>query len=232
MNIKTAIAALAFLVTTSHPSWAGGSADPLLAKLMVDEFEQRSDQEQALSLQAWAGYDTQKLWLKAEHEASQGSTGHAELQLLYSHAIAPYWDIQTGLSRALEAGGNEDSLVIGIQGLAPYHFDVEAALFINEHAELVAKLELAYELRLSQAWVLEPELSLSAAAQHRQAAAQGAGIRQWQPALRLYYYPRREWAPYLGVIWHRLSGDSADYARERGEPRAQEQFAVGLTAWF
>lgn len=232
MRSRNAAALIALALATPTAALAGGKANPLLGKLMINEWERRSDHNQALHLEAWVGIDTHKLWLKAERDASNGSTEHAELQVLYSRAIAPFWDFQTGLSRELEDGNQDDRLVVGVQGIAPYHVDIEAALLIGQQAELVAELELSYELRLSQAWVLKPELQLRAAAQHSANSALGAGLRQWQPALRLYYYPRREWAPYVGVIWHRRSGDSADYARERGEPRAQEQFAVGLTAWF
>ena len=212
------------------PALAGGKADPVLAKFMVDEVEQRSDQQQAFSLQGWLGTDLNKLWLKAEREAHDGSTESAELQLLYSRAIAPYWDLQGGLQRSFSEDGSDDSVVIGIQGLAPYHFEVDAAVFINDQAELSAELELSYELRLTQRWILEPEITLEAAAQGD--SENGAGLRREEHALRLYYYPEREWAPYIGAVWQQLYGDTADIAQRRGNPRQQEQFVVGVRAWF
>ncbi|WP_027873503.1 copper resistance protein B [Spongiibacter marinus] len=212
------------------PALAGGKADPVLAKFMVDEVEQRSDHQQAFSLQGWLGTDLNKLWLKAEREAHDGSTEDAELQLLYSRAIAPYWDLQGGLRRSFSAEGSNDSVVIGIQGLAPYHVEVDAAVFINDQAELSAELELSYELRLTQRWILEPEITLEAAAQGD--SESGAGLRREEHALRLYYYPEREWAPYIGAVWQQLYGDTADIAQRRGTSRQQEQFVVGVRAWF
>ena len=50
--------------------------------------------------------------------------------------------------------------------------------------------------------------------------------------MRLYYYPEQEWAPYIGAVWQQLYGDTADIAQRRGNPRQQEQFVVGVRAWF
>ena len=103
------------------PAQAGGNADPILTKFILDEVEQRSDHQQVQSAQGWLGNDLNKLWLKADHEAHDGSTEEAELQLLYSRAIAPFWEFQSGLRRSFSDADTEDNLVLGIQGLAPYH---------------------------------------------------------------------------------------------------------------
>lgn len=228
---KPLLTSLLLIAATLPAAQAGGAADPLLGKLMVDEFERRSDQQHsAIAVQGWLGYDRHKVWIKAEREASGASTQQAELQLLYSRAVAPFWDLQSGLRREWHDADHSDSWVLGLQGLAPFQLEIEASLYIDSHAQLSAEVDINYELQLSQQWLLEPNITLQLAAQHD--AGYGGGLRDWQSGLRLYYYPRREWAPYIGLLWQQYFGRTADYVQQRGGSRQSEQLVLGLRAWF
>jgi len=50
--------------------------------------------------------------------------------------------------------------------------------------------------------------------------------------LRLRYEVRREFAPYVGVVWSRRFGGTADRVRESGRDASDVQFLAGLRAWF
>ncbi|RUM41545.1 MAG: copper resistance protein CopB, partial [Desulfobulbus sp.] len=42
----------------------------------------------------------------------------------------------------------------------------------------------------------------------------------------------REFAPYVGITWKHLYGDTADFAEAEGEDRDDVRFVIGLRAWF
>ena len=78
--------------------------------VMADRFEtQIFDDEEALvfDAQGWYGGDINKLWVKAEAEYSfeDEDLEDAEIQALWSRAIAPYFDVQAGLRYDLEPKG-------------------------------------------------------------------------------------------------------------------------------
>ena len=50
--------------------------------------------------------------------------------------------------------------------------------------------------------------------------------------LRLRYEIKREFAPYIGVLWERLYGETKDIARRAGENTSNTSFVVGIRAWY
>ena len=59
-----------------------------------------------------------------------------------------------------------------------------------------------------------------------------AGLSTGELGLRLRYEFRREFAPYLGIVWTRKFFGTADLAREAGEQVATARLAVGLRTCF
>ena len=145
------ILSISLLLSYVSPVLADGKDDPLLTKVLVDQFEKRNtygSDPLVLDGQAWIGKDLQKLWIKAEVEKVNSETEEAELQALYSHAIAPYWDVQFGLRQDFQPSPSRSWAVFGIQGLAPYFFEVDTALFIGESGRSGLRFEAEYELSL------------------------------------------------------------------------------------
>src|SRR5690606_13021732 len=103
--------------------------------LYGERLERRFDNARGVDWEAqgWIGGDVQRLWLKTEgtHDADTGPD-EAELQVLYSRAISPWWDVQAGLRADFATGPDRWHAVIGVQGLAPWWFEVDAAAFIDE----------------------------------------------------------------------------------------------------
>ena len=137
LNRKFCVSTLivSLLLGSANHVLAGAKDDPLLTKVLIDELEVRDADDSnpwALDGQGWVGKDLQKLWFKAEVERSDGETEEAELQALYSQAIAPFWDVQVGLRQDFQPTPNRSWAVIGLQGLAPYFFEIDTALFIGE----------------------------------------------------------------------------------------------------
>jgi copper resistance protein B len=214
---------------------AMGDDDPILAKLMIDQLEVRvtdGPDPWVLDAQAWIGQDLNKFWLKVEGEHLDGTTAEAEVQALYSRAIAPYWDLQLGWRHDIRPEPSRDWLAIGLEGLAPYWFEVEGAAFIGESGQVGARLKGEYEWMFTQRWVLSPELEINLHSKDDEEVGVGSGLSDLQLGVRLRYEIRREFAPYLGVNWTKKFGNTADFARDEGEDGNDVQIVAGVRAWF
>ena len=182
--------------------------------------------------QAWYGGDHDKLWLKSEGEGAFG--GHiesAEVQALWSHAIGPFFDFQAGVRYDFEPDSRAHA-VLGVQGLAPYMFEVDAAAFLSDKGDLTASFEAEYDQRITQRLILQPLVEVALSAQDIPERRLGAGVTSVETGLRLRYEFAREFAPYIGVGYEAMIGDTADFARTAGEDPDGFSLLLGLRAWF
>jgi copper resistance protein B len=194
--------------------------------LLVDKLEYRVSEGTDFvewDIQGWVGGDYERIWLKTEGEiaATEEESGEAEIQLLYGYLIAPFWDLQVGLryDRTYESEDNRGRAfaVIGVEGLAPGLFEIDTALFISEDGDLSARFEAEQELLITQKLVLQPSVEINIAAQEVENFSIGSGINDIELGLRLRYEINRNYAPYLGINWIRLVGETAELSREDGE---------------
>jgi copper resistance protein B len=232
-NIASSIAAA--LLLTSTVAHAGMDDDPTLFSVMIDKLEYRAmkgDNLVVWDADAWLGKDLNKLWFKTEGEIANGTTEDAWAEILYSRGISAYWDVQLGWRHDFRPQPSRDWLAVGFKGLAPYWFDVDATAYARNDGSLFARLNLEYELMLSQQLILSPELELNAYSKADQARGIGAGLSTAELGLRLRYEIRREFAPYIGVNWEKSFGDTAGFASDAGESTSELQFVVGVRAWF
>lgn len=233
--MKKIITMMMVLSTTGTAFAAGMEDDPLLGKVMIDQLEVREsdgDNPVVWEVDAWIGKDLNKLWLKSEGEQVSGETEEVELQLLYSRAISPFWDFQAGWRRDIKPEPKRDWLAVGVKGLAPYLFEVDASLFIGESDQVGARLQAEYEYMLTQKWVLSPEVEVNFHTKDDEPTGIGSGLSDAQLGLRLRYEFRREFAPYIGVNGWRKYGNTADYAKAAGGDTGDTQFVAGLRIWF
>ena len=209
--------------------------DPLLLMGILDQFESRDvtgDNDFSWDGQGWLGKDLRKLWFKTEGERASGNTNEAELQFLYSKAIASYWEFQVGVRHDFEPSPSQSWAVIGIQGLAPYFFETDVALFVGDSGRTALRFESEYELLLTQRLILTPEIEVNFYGQDDVDIGIGSGLSDLEVGLRLRYEIRREFAPYIGVNWLQLFGNTKDLARITGESTSETQLVIGLRVWF
>ncbi|NOQ93303.1 MAG: copper resistance protein B [Methylophaga sp.] len=211
---------------------AGMIDDPLLTMVKVDQLELSDSDKNTWDAQAWIGKDLNKLWLKTEGELTSSDVEEAEIQLLYSRAIAPYWDAQIGWRHDLKPELNRDWLAVGVKGLAPYFFETDIALFIGEHGNLGVRGQFEYELMLTQKWVLSPEIEVNLFSKNDENVGIGSGVSDISAGLRLRYEIKREFAPYIGVEWNRRFGNTADFAQQEGESRTHVNWVAGVRILF
>lgn len=183
-------------------------------------------------IQGYYGGPTQRLWFKSEGEGEFGSAPEdAEVQALYSKAIAPFWDLQAGVRHDI-GGPDTTHAVIGVQGIAPYMFEVDTALFLSHRGDLTARIEAELDQRITQRLILQPRIEANLSAQDIAPLGIGAGLDQIEIGVRLRYEIVREFAPYIGIEQSWRTGRSADFARVRGEDPSATSFLVGLRFWF
>ena len=204
--------------------------------LQADRFEAQSREGAGQLLwenQGWAGADYQKFWFKSEGEYIEGGRlEHAEIQGLYSRAISPFFDVQAGIRQDLAPGGRRTFGVLGLQGLAPHWFEVDAAMFVSHEGDISARLEAEYDLRFTQRLILQPRAELNFAVQGVEELAIGAGLSIFETGARLRYEFKREFAPYIGISWERSTGRTSDLLRLEGRNPRAFSIVSGLRLWL
>lgn len=203
--------------------------------VLIERLEARiSDGHDAYlwDMQGWYGGDIDRLVVKSEGEgAFGGALEDAEVQALWSHAIGPWFDLQTGLRLDIEPE-LRSHLVLGVQGLAPYMWHVDGALFLSDRGDLTARIEGEHDWKLTQRLILQPRAEFELAAQDIPERGIGAGPTRLEAGLRLRYEIVREFAPYLGVEYETKLGQTADLARNAGNDPDGVAVLIGLRAWF
>ncbi|MFC3098364.1 copper resistance protein B [Alteraurantiacibacter palmitatis] len=182
-------------------------------------------------MQAWIGGDINQLTIKSEGEgAFRGGTDRADLQLLYSRAIDPYWNFQAGVRYDFKR--SRSYAAVGIEGLAPYWFELEGTLFLSDRGDLLARFEGYHDVRLTQRVLLQPRAEANFSAQDVPRDRIGSGLTNIELGLRLRYEIVREFSPYVGIAWERRFGGTARYARADGEDVGGATFVAGVRLWF
>lgn len=205
-------------------------------KLLVDRAETRVRDGRdgyLLDAQGWYGGDIDKLWLKTEIEGEWGGRiEHGELQALWSRAIGPWFDLQAGGRFDAQPGPNRTHLVLGLQGLAPYWWEVEGAVFLSDKGELTARAEAEYDLRITQDLILQPRAEAELSAQDIDEVGIGAGLSEVSLGARLRYQISPLVAPYVGLEYERAFGDTADLRRAEGDEAGSFNVLAGIRFWF
>ncbi|MCS6627887.1 copper resistance protein B [Roseibacterium beibuensis] len=185
-------------------------------------------------VQGWSGGDINRFWWKSEGEGDfNGGLEETELQALYSRAVTPFWDVQAGVRQDFRPDGEDTThLLLGVQGLAPYWWEIDAAAFLSAEGDLTARVEAEYDQRITQRLILQPRLEIDLSASDIPELEIGSGLTSVEAGVRLRYEFHKEFAPYVGVEWSRSFGDTADYIVARGGEIDDARLVVGLKAWF
>lgn len=202
--------------------------------IRADRLEWRDTQQGdalAWDAQAWYGNDYNKLRLESEGERVHSET-EARIELLWDRVFARWWNAQVGVRQDSGEGPSRSWAAFGVEGLAPYWFEVDAKVYVGEHGRTAARFAGEYELLLTQRLILQPQLELDLYGQSDVASGIGSGLAHSQLAVRLRYEIRREFAPYAGLVWVKMHGETADLARQAGRDASDVQFVAGVRVWF
>jgi len=207
----------------THPTRFGG--------FFVDKLEYRTkNKDLKFHIYSFYGGDHRKLWVDVEGERGLKNSEWLleRADLLFVKAISGSWDLRAGVGYAGSNEGGRSRLVLGVKGLAPYGFDVEANLNLTNKGELYGKLGAEHELLITQRFILQPGFEVLASTKKIEPLRVGSGMGKTELALRLRYEIKREFAPYVGVSWERHFGQTKEMVGERD----LINFLVGLKTWF
>jgi copper resistance protein B len=202
---------------------------------MLDQLEMEGDSGHttvAWDAQAWYGTDYDKVWFKSEGSPNPSDKTDSRNELLWEHVFARWWSVQTGARYDVGQGPARGWAAAGIQGLAPYWFDIEATLYVGDTGRTAARFRAEHDFLLTQRLVVQPELEFDLYGKADPARQIGSGLSDSQLGLRFRYEIRREIAPYAGIAWRRDCGSSAQYARASGLEPNTLQWLAGLRVWF
>lgn len=203
-------------VLFDHLEWQTGGGEP----------------DVELEIKGWIGRDVDRLWFRTDGALADGRVEHAGVEALYGRAIAPWWDLVAGVRQDVRPGPAQTWAAIGVQGLAPYWFEVEATAYVSAAGRTWLRLETEYELLFTNRLVLQPVLEFDIYGKADPERGLGAGLSSGDAGLRLRYEIRREIAPYIGLVWHRTFFGTADLARAAGDRTSGARLALGLRLWM
>lgn len=206
-----------------------------LGSLLVENLEAvRSDGNTSAvyDLQAWYGRTYDRAVLKIEGDYEDSEVKEVRNELLWGHAVAAFWDTQLGARYDSGEGPDRTWLAFGVQGLAPYWFELEATGYLGEGGRTALRLDMSYDLLLTQKLILQPRIEADAFGKDDSGRGLGSGLAVLSAALRLRYEIRREFAPYLGFEWESSFGDTKDLAQAAGEETSETRLVAGLRFWF
>ena len=208
--------------------------DTPLFHLLVEEFEYRAGSDGAFQWegQAWYGNDSHKLWLKSEGEISNGHFGHGRHEILYDRPILTFFDLQAGLRADIDDDPERGWFAFGVQGLAPYFFDISATAYAGSNGRFAANAEVSFDLLLSQRLVLQPKAEIDLYAKNDAARGIGSGLSEFEGGVRLRYEVTRKFAPYIGLTFDRKFGSTKRFTIGNGEDPETLRLVFGLHAWI
>lgn len=181
---------------------------------------------------AWIGGDVNRVWLRSEGEQVGGDLESADLEVLGGHSVSRWWDVVAGVRHEVGEGPSQTFAAVGVQGLTPYKFDVEATAYLGSGGQTAARIEAEYDTLLTNRWVLQWHGELEAYGQDDPRRGRGAGLSTVEAGVRLRFEVTRKFAPYIGLVHERSFGDTADYRRQSGEPTRDTRFVAGVRFWF
>jgi len=187
---------------------------------------------QAWEGSAWFGTDTDRLWLRSEGERVGGHTESADLEVLYGRSVSPWWDVVAGVKQDFKPGDARTWAAVGVQGMAPYRFEVSATAYVGEGGQVAANIEAEYALRITNRLILQPLVEVDLAARDDIEYGIASGFTSIETGLRLRYEVTRRFAPYVGVVHERALGDTADLKRSAGESTRDTRVVAGIRIWF
>lgn len=181
---------------------------------------------------SWIGGDRNRIWIRSEMESERSRLENAFVDVLYGRPIARWWDVVAGVRQDFRPGPGRTWIGGGLQGVAPYWFEVEATAYIGESGRTHARFEIEYELLLTNRLILQPIIEAEMYGKSDPERALGAGLSTIETGLRMRYEFKREFGPYVGITWNRKMFGTADFARAEGEQISAARIAVGLRTWF
>ncbi len=200
-------------------------------------FSGKSRKNIEYEITSWYGGDYRRVWLELEGEHSlKNSEGEFEkFDVLYGKLISPFWDIRAGIGYTGDYGdgsSNRKMFLVGLKGLAPYFFEIDTNLRITTKGEVYGDFEAEYDMLFTQRLILQPRIDTTFSFSKIEELGIGTGINNIKIGFRLRYEFKREFAPYVGINWLKLFGQTKEFAKTEGKSTDSLDVFFGLRMWF
>lgn len=164
-------------------------------------------------------------WLSNGEYAIDEQAYHTlENQLVGQVPVSEFFDAKAGIRFDTPEGPDRTYAVVGLSGLAPQWFEIDASLYASQDGDVSAELDAEYELLITNHWILVASVDASVAFSEDREIGVGKGLVSTETGLKLSYdLIDRSFSPYIGVVHERKYGDTADLARDQSS---------GIEDWF
>ncbi|MAM26123.1 MAG: copper resistance protein CopB [Rhodobacteraceae bacterium] len=232
----TATAALTTLAAGS--ALANPGVGPLIYGLQAEQLEYRfgegGDDVLVWDFDAIVGDDELRFVFRseAEMETSTNDFETLENQFRLQRPISTFFDAVVGARASTPSEGpNRYSLVLGVKGLAPQWFEIDADVFLSEYP--FGRFEAEYEVLLTNRLNLVPSIEINMPFKDDVASLQSAGGATIEIGARLGYdLLFRAVSPYVGVNYERSYGGTGDLIEAAGGQRDNFSVVVGTRLFF
>jgi copper resistance protein B len=230
------LAALPAPGQTAGQSWPPPVKDnPILDSVIFNQLEGRITGPNPTfrwDAQGWIGTNNNKLWIKSEGDVTAGKMSDGDHEALYDRPIPHlrYLDWQAGVRVDADSGPTRTWGAVGIEGLAPYFFDIEPTFYFRDGV-VAGRLSGSYNLYITQRLILQPQIELNFYSRRDPARGIGTGLSDLDGGVRLGYQISRKFAPYVGFTCTSTFGETATFARRAGQPSHDSRLVLGVWVW-
>ncbi len=237
--MKTVFTAIAAISVAFAVSAQAQETDLIFYGVQLEELEYRQgDTDQNLLVwdgDAFVGTDEIKLrWLgEGEYDLDGDKLEKIENRLVLQKPISDFFDLKAGVRLDSPEGTDRWFGIVGVAGLAPQWIEVDADLFVSETGDVSARLDAEYELRITNRLILTPSAEIDVAFADDREIGIASGLNSIEVGLRLNYdVLDRAISPYVGVVYERKFGRTADFARDEGEDTSAWFGVIGTKLMF
>ncbi len=181
---------------------------------------------------AWIGTDLNRVWLRSEGQRLDNKLQDADLEVLYGHSVAAWWDVVAGVRHDFKPGSSQDFAAIGVMGTTPYKYDVEATAYLGQGGQSSARLQATYDALFTGRLILQSLVEVNLFGQNDPRRGIGSGLSTLETGYRLRYEFTRRFAPYIGIVQERTFGKTANFRRQEGAATKDTRLVAGVRIWF
>lgn len=233
VRINLTIAAIAVSLWLSPAA----HAEQLIWGVQIDQLEYRAGDKDT-DVMAWdgdvvVGTDELKFVLRSEgeFETKSDKMEKLETQLRLQKPVSTFFDVVGGIRFDTPDGPDRVHGVVGLHGLAPQWFEIDADLFVSDHPSF--RFEADYEALITNRLILTPSFEVDLPFTDDRALKTGA----WGPTMEIgarlsYDLIDRAVTPYVGVHYERVFGESKRLREADGENGDGLFFVAGLRLLF
>jgi copper resistance protein B len=212
-------------------------AEELIWGVKIEQLEVRTG-DNGTDVLAWDGdvvVGTDELKFVVRNEGEFETDGDVletmETQARLQVPISDFFDVAAGIRFDTPEGPDRVHGVVGIKGLAPQWFEIDADLYMSDHPSF--RFNAEYEALITNRLILTPSVEIDLPFNDDREIEIGAWGPKTEIGMRLSYdLVDRSFAPYMGVHYERYFGETKDIKVAEGKEGDALWFVTGVRLQF